>query len=221
MFVPLAEQTGLVCPIGAWVLEEAGRQASAWRPARPGGHLLLSVNLSGRQLALPDLAQTVAGVLDRTATVPSQLCLEVTETVLMDDLPAAIRALMALKELGVQPAIDDFGTGHSSFSYLQQLPVDIMKVDKSFVDRLGQDTGSASIVTSLVGLARSLGLTTVAEGVERADQAAVLHRLGCDLAQGYWFSRPLAADAAGKLLLEDRRLGDVAERPGAGRAVAV
>jgi diguanylate cyclase (GGDEF)-like protein len=210
-FVPIAEETGLVCPIGAWVLEEACRHAAAWRRARPGGHLLLSVNLSGRQLALPDLADTVAGVLERTWTAPTQLCLEVTETVLMEDVAGAVRALSALKEIGVQLAIDDFGTGHSSFSYLQQLPADILKIDKSFVDGLGQDAGSASIVTSLVNLARSLGMSTVAEGVERADQAAILHKLGCDLAQGYWFSRPLATDLAAKVLVEDRRLGEVAQ----------
>jgi diguanylate cyclase (GGDEF)-like protein/PAS domain S-box-containing protein len=200
-FIPVAEESGLILPIGAWVLEEACRQARRWEAEHPGSAALgVHVNLSARQFAQPDLAQQVARVVEAAGVDPARLCLEITESVVMDDVEATIAALLELRALGVKVGIDDFGTGYSSLSYLKRLPVDVLKIDKSFVAKLGEDMVDSAIVSSVVNLARSLGIAVVAEGVETEQQRLELRALGCPVAQGYYFSRPLSADAATDLI---------------------
>jgi len=193
-FIPLAEDTGLIVPIGAWVLREAARQAVAWsrEAGRPIG---MAVNLSPRQLADDEVVATVAAVLTETGLLPAQLTLEVTESVLVQDVDRVVDRLRALRTLGVRIAIDDFGTGYSSLSYLRRLPADTIKIDRSFVTDLAQDGASRTLVSSIIELARSLQLDVVAEGVEDAAQRTVLQSLQCSHAQGYLFARPQPADA--------------------------
>jgi EAL domain-containing protein (putative c-di-GMP-specific phosphodiesterase class I) len=193
-FIPVAEQTGLIIPIGAWVLEEACRQGTAWRDTMHGAHPQVSINVSTRQLAQPGFTEQVAAALDRTDFYPGDLCLEITESVLIDDVGSTRQALMDLRELGVGVAVDDFGTGYSSLVYLQQYPVDQLKVDRTFVARLARDIHRGAIVRSVVDLAHSLHMEVVAEGIETLDQLVALRRMGCDAGQGYYFSAPLPAD---------------------------
>lgn len=190
-FMSLAEETALIVPIGAWVLNEACRQLQEWRRAHAGlCDLIVWVNLSARQLAEPDLTDVVARALANSGLEPANLGLEITESAVMEDLDAAGHALLRLKALGVRLALDDFGTGFSSMNYLKQFPVDLLKVDRSFVAGLGSNTGDSAIVAAVIGLAQSLGLATVAEGVETFEQLSALHALGCSFAQGYLFGRP-------------------------------
>ncbi len=193
-FVPLAEETGLIVPIGAYVLEEACWQASRWEQAgHEGPPPSVSVNLSARQLADPGLVALVDGALQRTGVNPARLSLEITESVLMSDVAASGRVLGRLKALGIRLLVDDFGTGYSSLTYLQKFPVDGLKVDQSFVAGLGASRDALSIVSAVIGLAHDLGLTAVAEGVETAQQVGYLIDLACDVAQGYHFGRPVPA----------------------------
>jgi diguanylate cyclase (GGDEF)-like protein len=189
-FIALAEDTGLIVPIGAWVLKEALRQGELWREARPGKSLQMSVNLSAKQHGDPDLVRTVEEALAATGTDPSQLCLEITETVVMHDVEQTLTTLRALKSLGTSLSIDDFGTGYSSLASLKRFPVDSLKVDRSFVSGLGDDREDAAIVTAVVTLAHTLGLTAVAEGIESPAQLAELKALECDMGQGFYFARP-------------------------------
>ena len=208
-FIPLAEETGLILPLGQWVLAEACRQARAWQRAFPGAEsLMMSVNLSIRQFQHPALVADVARVLAETGLEPGRLVLEITESVVTDDALATIATLRRLKELGVQLAIDDFGTGYSSLSYLKSFPVDILKIDKSFING-SEEAGGLAILSAVIGLARALGLTVVAEGVEKAEQLAQLRALEAELGQGYYFSKPLAADAIGELLATRPHLASV------------
>ncbi len=192
-FIPIAEETELIIPIGAWVLEQACMTAASW-PSTNGAapQLSVSVNLSARQLEDPDLLGSVAKILARTGLDPACLILEVTESLLFKDPAMTISRLGALKALGIGVAIDDFGTGYSSLSYLRTLPVDEVKIDRSFVADLDLATGSA-LVHGIVDLSHSLGLTVVAEGVERQEHADALRDLGCEYAQGYLFARPMPA----------------------------
>jgi diguanylate cyclase (GGDEF)-like protein len=201
-FIWLAEETGMIVPIGAWVLREALRQGERWRAARPDSPLQISVNLSGRQHDDPDLLDTVRDALNETETDPSNLCLEITETVVMDDVEATLSTLRALKALGTRLSVDDFGTGYSSLSSLKRFPVDSLKVDKSFVSGLGNGHSAedSAIVTAVISLAHTLGMTAVAEGIETADQLAKLREMDCDMAQGYFFARPRPAVAIDELL---------------------
>jgi len=187
-FIPSAEETGLIIPIGAWVLDAACAQAARW------DHLTMSVNLSARQLADLELPNVVARALRQHRCRPEQLCLEVTETALMDDTAAAVAVLEALNELGVKVAVDDFGVGYSSLTYLKQLPVDYLKIDHSFVDGVVVDERDRAIVEAVVRLASALGLDVIAEGVETEEQRVELARLGCRLAQGHLWSPALAPD---------------------------
>jgi diguanylate cyclase (GGDEF)-like protein/PAS domain S-box-containing protein len=191
-FVPIAEETGLIVPLGEWVLEEACRQLRAWDTAFP--ELTVSVNLSGTQITQPDIVSRIAEVLDRTGVDPQRLALEITESVLMRDAEDTMSVLRALKNLGVKLHVDDFGTGYSSLSYLKRFPVDALKVDRSFVDGLPTDPEDMAIVAAIIGLAHSLGMETIAEGVENAQQLAALEGLGCEAAQGFLFSHPILAD---------------------------
>jgi len=197
--IPVAEATGLIVPIGAWVVREACRQLGEWqRGQRPD--LTMCVNVSARQLVDDAIVDVVAAALDESGVVPSTLCLEITESVLMEDPDHYAQTLARLKALGVALSVDDFGTGYSSLAYLQVLPADFLKVDRSFVERLGTSPRAAAIVGTIIDLAHSLGLEVVAEGVETREQADELAGLRCDQAQGFLFSRPAPADEITKLL---------------------
>ena len=194
-FVPVAEETGLIVPLGAWVLEEACRQTRDWTLANPDRDpLKINVNLSAVQFSRPSIVDEVADILARTDLPPGQLCLEITETGLMSDTEMTIATLRDLKELGVRVAIDDFGTGYSSLSYLQRFPVDVVKVDQAFTAGLGQSQVDSEIVAAVVRLAAACGITVVAEGVETVEQRAALVDLGCPLIQGYLIAKPLPAE---------------------------
>jgi diguanylate cyclase (GGDEF)-like protein/PAS domain S-box-containing protein len=212
-FIGLAEDTGLVVGLGLRVLSDACRSARAWELAIGDGAPAVHVNLSARQLMVPDLAVLVRGVLEVTDLDPARLCLEITESVVMDDANAVIDTLRRLKDLGLTIAIDDFGTGYSSLSYLRRFPVDVLKVDQSFVDGLGPDPEDSAIVAAIVNLARTLELRAVAEGVETGDQLAALVRLGCDAAQGYWFTPPVDGDAITPLLTTEFAVPPFPEPP--------
>jgi diguanylate cyclase (GGDEF)-like protein/PAS domain S-box-containing protein len=199
-FITLAEETGLVVPLGRWVLEEACRQADVWRRARDDVSFTISVNLSARQLVRTELITEVEDALRASGVPPAMICLEITESVLMDDVEVSLGAIRALKNLGVRLSIDDFGTGYSSLGYLKRLPVDTVKVDRSFVDGLGTDPEDSAIVAAVVNLGHTLGLTVVAEGVETDEQLAELVALGCDQAQGFLFSPARPAAELGDLV---------------------
>jgi diguanylate cyclase (GGDEF)-like protein len=188
-FIPVAEDIGLIVPLGEWVLREACAQASRWSAAG-GGPLFVSVNLSARQFHEGSLVSVVADALARSGLPPSRLELEITESVLMQQTEASTRMLRELEALGVRLAIDDFGTGYSSLGYLKRFPVSTLKIDRSFLRDVSRDDDDRAIVTAIMAMARSLGLTVTAEGVERSDQIAFLRELGCDQAQGYLYGRP-------------------------------
>ncbi len=193
-FVPVAEESGLIIPIGAWVLEQACSQLRAWNHhVGNGPQGSVEVNLSARQIDDPRIVTTVERILARTGLPPEHLTLEITESALMEDAAAALDVLRALKTIGVSLAIDDFGTGYSSLSYLQRFPLDFLKVDRSFVETLGVDAGGEEIVSAVINLAHALSLKVVAEGVETAEQLEILRSLRCDFAQGFLFARPLPA----------------------------
>jgi diguanylate cyclase (GGDEF)-like protein len=200
-FIPLAEETGLIIPIGAWVLQQACREAQHWREHHPEwGPLKISVNISPRQLAEPGLAELVCDTLAATQTQPEDLWLEITETTVMDEGASGPELLAKLKDIGVGIAIDDFGVGFSSLSRLKELPpVDAVKLDKAFIDGICTTAGDRAIAVAGIALARALGAVTVAEGVETAEQAALLRELTCELAQGYHFARPRPRDELGDL----------------------
>jgi len=218
-FIGVAEDTGLIMPLGDWVLQAACRQARQWQDTELPG-MRMSVNLSARQFRDPDLVGRVERVLTETGLDPVFLELEITESTVMHDSEAAIGTLRALKKLGVTLSVDDFGTGYSSLSYLKLFPIDVLKIDRSFVCDVTTDPDDAAIVRAIVTLAHSLGLTVVAEGVEEVAQAAFLRHVKCNELQGYYFSRPLPAEAVERLLRGERRLDmRTLEREGPARAV--
>jgi diguanylate cyclase len=190
-FISLCEETGLIVPLGTWVLRDACRRAVVWQRTRPGDQpLILRVNVSARQLAQESLSDTVAEVIAETGIDPAQLCLEVTESVLIEDPELSIKTLGRLKELGVKIAIDDFGTGYSSLEYLRRLPVDCVKVDRSFVRGVPDSEEDVAIVNAVIELGHALKLSVTAEGVETTEQLGRLQTAGCDTAQGFLFYRP-------------------------------
>ena len=199
-FIPLAEETGLVVELDRFVLRQACRQMAGW--TTEAGPLLLHVNLSAHHLLRSDLASTVAAALRDSGLSPDCLALEITESVLMHDLDVAIVRLHELKELGVHLAIDDFGTGYSSLAYLRQMPIDAVKIDKSFVDGVAGGPEESAVARAILALAATLHLDTVAEGVEQPEQAAALAELGCHLAQGFHFSRPIPAADMARLIVQ-------------------
>jgi diguanylate cyclase (GGDEF)-like protein/PAS domain S-box-containing protein len=200
-FIPIAEETGLIVPIGRFVLREACRQMAEWRRKLPGGeHLTVSVNLSSTQLGSPTLIDDLERVLQETGLDPAALKLELTESTLIDDPEAAQLLLERLRARGVRLYIDDFGTGYSSLSYLHHFAIDGLKIDKSFVDMVGLPSRKAAIVPSIVSLAHSLGIDVVAEGVETEEQAQALLRIHCREGQGFLFSRPVTRDEAAGLI---------------------
>jgi diguanylate cyclase (GGDEF)-like protein len=201
-FIPIAEETGLIIPIGKWVLGEACRQMSRWQKLSGlDGPLPMSVNLSGRQFLQPDLLEQVREVLRETGLDPRGLKLEITETVVMENIETATHTLEQLRALGVELSIDDFGTGYSSLSYLQRFPVSTLKIDRSFVSRMAESDGTAEIVRTITKLAQNLGMNVVAEGVETEGQRTQLSAFECEFGQGYYFSRPMDGEAAEAFLL--------------------
>jgi diguanylate cyclase (GGDEF)-like protein len=200
LFVPLAEETGLIVAIGQWVLEQACLQAVAWHRTHPDDAPRLSVNLSAKQFQHPRLVEDIARSVRTSGLDPRMLTLEITESAIMVDTEAAAATLLRLKDLGIQLAIDDFGTGYSSLSYLKRFRVDTLKIDRSFVDKLGEDPHDTAIVRGVVALAKSLNLAVTAEGIETADQLEELRALGCDKGQGYYFARPLPPESLEALL---------------------
>jgi diguanylate cyclase (GGDEF)-like protein len=204
-FISIAEETGLIVPLGTWVLQQACRQAELFRARNPAwSRLTMSVNLSGGQLGQPDLTGIVASALHDSGLKPGYLQLEMTESVLMDDAAATITILKSLKGLGVRLGVDDFGTGYSSLAYLRRFPVDVLKIDRSFVNGLGKDLEDSAVVAAIISLADTLGFTTIAEGVETRLQRDCLIALGCSRAQGYFFARPVSAPESETVL--DRAL---------------
>jgi EAL domain-containing protein (putative c-di-GMP-specific phosphodiesterase class I) len=203
-FIPVAEQSGLIVPMGAWALRTACRQMRAWLDEGASRDAYVSVNVSPVQLAREGFADTVRATLQQTGLPPANLVVEITESALID-FETAISVLEEIRGLGVRIAIDDFGTGYSAMSYLARFPIDILKIDRSFVAAMGRDRQSASLIRTIISLAQNLHLTTVAEGIEEASQLAELRRLGCDLGQGYLLSVPQPPEAIGGRLLEGRK----------------
>jgi EAL domain-containing protein (putative c-di-GMP-specific phosphodiesterase class I) len=197
-FVPMAEESGLIQPLGSWVLREAAAAAAGMQ--RTGCRPTMAVNVSAQQLSQPGFVEQVLEVLASTGLPSDRLVLEITETVVLRDLDRVTPRLAALRERGVRIAIDDFGTGYSSLSYLSQLPVDVLKVDKSFIDRVTDDHQDASLAEAIIGLSQRMNFVTVAEGVERKDQAGWLLQTGCQYGQGYFWSRPVELVEAHRLL---------------------
>jgi EAL domain-containing protein (putative c-di-GMP-specific phosphodiesterase class I) len=197
-FIPLAEETGLIVPIGKWVLEEACRQVHAWE-VRSGQPLILGVNLSSKQFSQSRLVEDISGVLADTQMEPSRLKLEITESVIMDNARMTTTLLTELKALGIKLAIDDFGTGYSSLSYLARLPMDTLKIDRSFVQQMAA-TGRDEIVKTILTLAQNLNMDVIAEGIEKIAECEQLKKLGCKLGQGYLFAKPLSVEDAEKML---------------------
>ena len=184
-FIPLAEKTGLIIPIGEWVLREACSRGAVSKGLR------MAVNLSARQFHQQNLVSTVREILDETGMPPENLELEITESAVIYDVETAIVTMSELSALGVSISLDDFGTGYSSLSYLKRFPIDTIKIDKSFIGEVTTDRGSEVIANTIIAMAHSLELKVIAEGVETEDQLAMLKRRGCDQAQGYLFARPL------------------------------
>ncbi|HWD55527.1 MAG TPA: EAL domain-containing protein [Acidimicrobiales bacterium] len=197
-FIQLAEDNGTILPIGRAVLEQACLQARTWHETH--GQLQVGVNLSARQFQQDGLAEEIASVIQATSVDPSQLCFEITETLAMDDVDLTSAILARLHTLGVQLAIDDFGTGHSSLGYLARFPIDVVKIDQSFVHNIDRDPVKSAIVSAVVALSQAIGSTTVVEGVETVAQLEELKNLGCDVAQGFYFARPVSAASFDKLL---------------------
>jgi predicted signal transduction protein with EAL and GGDEF domain len=204
-FIPVAEETGLIVPIGQWVLNEACAQVRQWQIDSPSHRSLsLSVNLSARQVAQPDLLQRIKDALETSKLNPHCLKLEITESVVMENAEAAAQMFKQLRSLGVQLSIDDFGTGYSSLSYLHRFPLNYLKIDRSFVMRLTTDNDNA-IVRTISTLARNLGMEVIAEGIETEEQFQQLKMLGCEYGQGYLFSRPVGNDGVEHLLAQDSK----------------
>jgi len=197
-FIPLAEESGLIVPIGAWVLGQACQRLAHWQLTDPS--LTVAVNLSVRQIVSPGIVEMVANALARSGIHPASLCLEITESVFMNDADFFGETLLRLRALGVRLSIDDFGTGYSSLSYLKRFPVDAVKVDKAFIDGLGTDPHDSALVAAIVAMADALGLAVTAEGVESAEQLGILRELQCGRGQGYFLARPMPADDMDRLV---------------------
>ena len=200
-FIPIAEEIGLIVSFGEWVLEEACRQIKAWHDAGLPA-VAMAINLASPSFRQPDLVQRVKSALRRHGVPPASLCIEATESILMRDADATMATLKQLREIGVKLSIDDFGTGYSSLSYLRRFPIDQLKIDRSFVNELAVNSDDAAIIAAITSLARSLSLEVVAEGVETAKQARMLAQQGCYIMQGYFFSKPVPAEALTEMLAQ-------------------
>jgi EAL domain-containing protein (putative c-di-GMP-specific phosphodiesterase class I) len=190
-FIPTAEDTSLIIPIGHWVLEAACAQLAVWAQRPDRAHLSIAVNVSVRQFRHPEFVDEVVTCVRRSGIRPDRLKLELTESLLVENLDAAIAKMRSLKDMGVRLSVDDFGIGYSSLSYLKRLPIDELKIDRGFVKDILTDSNDAAIASTIIGLCRSLGLEVIAEGVETEEQRAFLARQGCQRYQGYLFCRPL------------------------------
>lgn len=204
-FIPIAEDTGLIIPIGHWVLQEACKQMQQWRQQFPNHDLMITVNLSGKQFT-PHLTEKIKQALIETGLSPRFLKLEITESILMENAELAVTTLSQLQELGIHLAIDDFGTGYSSLSCLHRFPIDTLKIDRSFISKIDSDGEQLAIVRTIITLAWNLGMDVVAEGVETSKHLAQIRALHCDYAQGYFFCKPVGAEAATQLI--DRVVGE-------------
>jgi EAL domain-containing protein (putative c-di-GMP-specific phosphodiesterase class I) len=202
-FIPVAEETGLIIPIGRWVLREACQQMMAWKKNAPDGPaLFMSVNISPRQFTQVDLVDQIATVLKETGIDPRLLKLEITESLLIDNVESTAVMMKKLQSMNVRLCIDDFGTGYSSLSTLYQLPIHTLKVDRSFVNRINAAGQHGEIVDTIIMLAHNLGMDVIAEGIENIDQLQSLQKRNCEYGQGYYFSRPVTADAAEALMMD-------------------
>jgi EAL domain-containing protein (putative c-di-GMP-specific phosphodiesterase class I) len=202
-FLPLAAENGVLLPITRWVLRSACAEASRWdiaRPSEDGDGVGVTVNLAPADLQNPRFIDEVQAALELSGLPPTRLTLEITETAAMADLGSALRIMRDLRSLGVRLALDDFGTGHSSLENLGEFPVDVLKIAKTFVDRLAAEPPDTMFVDAILSLGHSLGMRVVAEGVEMERQSALLVAARCDLAQGYWFARPLLPESVGEFL---------------------
>jgi len=202
-FIPVAEQCGLITPLGQWVIEASFLQAKAWQEVF-SGHFRVSINLSAVQFRQKNLVQKIREMLESTGADPTRLEFEITESMLMENPDQAVRAMTGLHELGFSLAIDDFGTGFSSLAYLKKFPVDCLKIDKSFVWDMLDDPDYATITSSIIKLAHSLNLRVVAEGVETQQQANFLLEEQCDLVQGYFYGKPVGAEELDRTLTNSR-----------------
>jgi diguanylate cyclase (GGDEF)-like protein len=221
-FIPVAEETRLIVPIGNWVLREACKQLKAWHDAGLP-RVRMAVNISALQFARDDFADTVAAAFTECGLNPEHLILELTESVVMEDYAAVVRQMNLLRQCGVHIAMDDFGTGYSSLSYIHRIPVDVLKIDRSFVERIADPEGTRPIVEAVIAMAKHLGLHVVAEGVETAEQQNILQQAGCQGFQGFLFARPLPADEAESCLKASRTIpfaNPAAHETGGGLAVA-
>jgi EAL domain-containing protein (putative c-di-GMP-specific phosphodiesterase class I) len=199
-FLSLAEETGLIVPLGRWVLEEATRTLRRWEDEHPEVPLYISANVSMRQLYHPGVVGDVRAALREAEVAPERLVVEITESVLADESEAPRQRLQQLRALGVRLAVDDFGTGYSALSYLQRFPIDVLKIDRSFVEHARRASASLNLVRSIVQLGQSLHLHIVAEGIEEADQAELLREMGVPSGQGYHFAKPLTSERFAALL---------------------
>ncbi len=207
-FISVLEETGMIIEVGAWVLREACRQGARWRS--DGHPIRIAVNVSGRQLDSDDLVTVVREAIDSSGLEPEALTLEITETVLMRNADDTARRLRAIKELGVQIAIDDFGTGYSSFAHLQRFPVDALKIDRSFIHHLADNSEGETLIRTLVQLGKALSIETLAEGIEQPAELSLLREEHCDSGQGFLFARPMSPEAAGEFLARGRRAASAA-----------
>lgn len=216
-FIPMAEETGLILPLGKWILHESCRQLREWQEGIPSAsNLTVSVNLSCKQFLQSNLAEQVAEQLEASGLDPHYLKLEITESQIMENTEMAVAIINRLRDLGIKLSLDDFGTGYSSLSYLHRLPIDYLKIDRSFVSRMVESKENGEIVSTIIKLAQNLKMQVVAEGIETADQLAQLNQLNCEYGQGYFFSKPLEAQAAGHLI--GSTMGNIAPVPNASPA---
>ena len=206
-FIPLAEESNLIVSIGSWVIREACRQIREWKDQGLGDKLAVAVNLSSKQMQDRQLVKIVTDALDEFDLIPECLELEITETVMMENMSTALDVLRELKTMGCRVSLDDFGTGFSSLNYLGQFPLDVLKIDKSFIDRINIDSGANSIITAIVAMAKSLELMVVAEGVETEEQLAFIRGCGVEYLQGYIWSKPLSSSEVEKQIFN--RVGEL------------
>lgn len=199
VFIPIAEKNGSIIPIGNWVVEESIRQYASWRN-RYGIHMVLAINISAKQYQKEDFVDSLLSVLQKYNVEPSEVELEVTESILIDDFEAVSAKLKILNEHGIRISLDDFGTGFSSLSYIKKLPINTLKIDKSFIDTVLTDSTTRIITESIVEMVKALGFESVAEGVEEEQQYNYLHAIGCDVIQGYLLGKPQSAEEIEKLL---------------------
>jgi EAL domain-containing protein (putative c-di-GMP-specific phosphodiesterase class I) len=220
-FISIAEDSGHIVELGRWVLQQATREARRWQVRYPSTPpMMISVNVSGKQLERPELIAEVMDAVDAAGLDPQSLILELTESVLLADTEPIAATLQALRSRGVRLALDDFGTGYSSLGHLRDFPVDVIKMDRSFVAGIGNGVADGAILRTIIGLAGSLGLMTIGEGIERAEQLAALNAMGCQAGQGFFIAKPLDRDAVEDLLASCVQAGTGRQLPAAWRMTA-